>query len=213
MLKFMLTVTLLSSSQAVASDCSVTLYGDSVLNGAYTILPTREVHRLDEPPSDTIQRLRPKYRVDDRTKNGQMAAELAETFVEDERSTRFVVIENGIIDAWRDKPMGEHLRSMAADVREEGRIPILTGLSKYVRYDDPEPGYAMTPEMVSLRDEYHQQIKQMAAEEGFAFADFGLAPFNGASDLKDAVHPDKPYSDRLVERLLATLDTIAPECR
>ena len=45
-----------------------------------------------------------------------------------------------------------------------------------------------------------------------AFADWGSVPFDGPVDVPDGVHPNKTYSDRLIEQLASTLDKLAPEC-
>nr|AER23936.1 hypothetical protein var059 [Variovorax sp. HH01] len=196
----------------VEPDCTVELNGDSVLNGAYTT-PSHELMRLQEPPAATIKRLRPKYTIKDNTLNGQTSAALAQVFYNRQRTSRFIVIENGIIEAWRNESMVQNLRSMAVFARGEGRTPILTGLSRFALHVDPDPGYNMTQTMIDQRDAFDAQIKAMAAQEGIAFAEFGAAPFSGASDLLDTVHPTKAYSDRLVARLVLTLDALAPECK
>lgn len=198
----------------VAKNCTATFYGDSILNGAYTLpAPGRELMRLQEPPAATVKRLRPLWSIDDRTLNGQTTAALITKFYGDPRVSRVVVIENGIIEAWRNEPMVANLRSMANYVRGEGRIPILTGLSRFAVHVDADPGYTMTQAMVNQRDAFDAQIKAMATDERITFADFGAATFSGASDLMDTVHPTKGYSDRLVTQLIAALDVVAPECK
>jgi lysophospholipase L1-like esterase len=180
-----------------AADCSVTLYGDSILYGTYGTTPT---NRLPEPPAAAIKRLRPAYTVVDRSSPGDFVNLRLPTFRRDVIDTRFVVIEHGMNDAGNRFDYAEPLRSMIRGVKALGKTPIVTGLSR------PRSGE------VSTRDAYDRIARDVAAEEGVIFADWGAVAMNDA-DLQDALHPGQDYSHRLAEQLVSALDRAAPECR
>lgn len=180
--------------------CTVEVYGDSIMAGNGTA----------ETPSMTLQRLRPGLQVvADHSAAGTMLAMLYPEFAASPRTARFVVIENGVIDAWRGASVQRILNTYGAmieRVRSEGRVPVLTGFSRQ------SIGGVLKAEDISRRDSYDAAVKNYATELDVAFADWGGVQFGGPSDLLDFVHPNKTYSDRLVEQLALTLDKVAPEC-
>ncbi|WP_232081147.1 SGNH/GDSL hydrolase family protein [Variovorax sp. WDL1] len=180
-----------------AADCSVTLYGDSILYGTYGTTPT---NRLVDPPAAAIKRLRPAYTVVDRTSPGDFVNLRLPTFRREAIETRFVVIEHGMNDAGNRFDYAEPLRSMIRGVKAMGKTPIVTGLSR------PRSGE------VSTRDAYDAIARSVAAEERVIFADWGAVPMTDA-DLQDELHPGQDYSHRLAEQLVSALDRAAPECR
>jgi len=56
--------------------------------------------RLDEPPAATLKRLRPRYAVQDYSRNGETATQRVRTFESERRNGRFVVIAHGINDSF-----------------------------------------------------------------------------------------------------------------
>lgn len=173
--------------------CSVTLYGDSILHGGTV------GGRLFEPPAAALERLRPMYRVVDRSSNGDYVLLRLPSFLADQIDTRFVVIEHGINDGGNGFDYREPLRSMVQRVKALGKTPIVTGLSR-VRGAPP------------FRETYDALARQVAQEEGAIFADWGAAPYSDA-DMADDVHPAQAYSTRLVDKLVRALDAAAPECQ
>jgi len=180
--------------------CTVELYGDSIMAGNGTL----------ETPAMTLQRLRPKMQVvADHAVAGTMLSMLAPDFAASPRSARYVVIENGVIDSWKGVGVPVLLSNygaMIGQIRSEGRVPVLTGFARQAI------GGALTDDSIRRRDTYDALLKSYAAEQGVAFADWGAVRFDGPADLTDFVHPNKTYSDRLVEQLATTLDRVAPEC-
>lgn len=173
--------------------CSVELYGDSILHGGY--LGDR---RLQEPPADALRRLRPRYRVVDRTVNGETASARSVSFASEERVGRIVVIEHGLNDAMQGLPLESALRAMVAKARAEGRQVVLTGLSR-------------TLTGAEVRAQGDAAVRRVARELAVPFADWGSVPVR-ATEMADILHPAQAYSGRLVEHLARVLDTVAPEC-
>jgi hypothetical protein len=172
--------------------CSVELYGDSIMAGNYTA----------ETPALTLKRMRPELTVIDKALAGTRLMVLAMSFMNDPRSSRYIVIENGNIDSWGGTDPAVFratLASMVDYVRAEGRVPVLTGLSNLW------PSPQVKAESIIGRAVFDAVIRELAADKGVLFADWGAARFDGAADVPDGVHPVKPYSDRLVERLAAVI--------
>ncbi|MDM0078253.1 SGNH/GDSL hydrolase family protein [Variovorax sp. J2P1-59] len=180
--------------------CTVELYGDSIMAGNGT----------SETPAMTLQRLRPGLQVvADHAVPGTTLLVQMQGFADSPRTARYVVIENGVIDSWQGYSIDLMLASysvMIEQLRSEGRVPVLTGFSHQ------SVGGTVSADNILRRDAYYGIIKNFAGQMGVAFADWGSVPFNGPSDLLDFVHPNKVYSDRLVEQLASTLDQVAPEC-
>jgi hypothetical protein len=173
--------------------CSVDLYGDSIMHGGYG-----GHSRLDEPPAATLKRLRPRYAVQDYSRNGETATQRARTFESERRTGHFVVIAHGINDSIQRLPLEASLRPMIEIVRREGREVILTGLS---RQSASIPGRASTD----------HAIRRLASEMHVPFADWGAVRYR-PDEMADVLHPAKQYSDRLVQSIVEVLDQLAPEC-
>ena len=182
-----------------ASLCTVEIYGDSImaLNGTA------------ETPVMTLQRIRPNLVFTDHSAQGMRLLDLAPAFPLVSRSAHFVIIENGVIDAWQGANINTTINEYYAiiqRVRDEGRVPVLTGFSRQSR------GGPMGYGDLLRRDFYDSVVQAIAANTGVAFADWGSVPFYGAWDLLDFVHPNKNYSDRLIGRLAMTLDPLTTNC-
>jgi len=178
------------------AECSVTLYGDSIL----------------VPAAAELAKLRPKYRIVDKAVAGTKLASLDRTFANDWRNTRIVIIENGSIDAWHGTPaslLASTLGAMADYLRAEGRVTVITGPSHVAYFS----GSLLPVFGDAGRAMFELEVKKLAADRGIAFADWGSVQFDGAADVPDGIHPRAAYSDRLVLRLAETLDRLAPECR
>ena len=175
--------------------CSVTLEGDSILYGGYGYH-----QRLAEPPAAALRRMRPAYAVIDNSAGGSTAAGRAPEFVKVPVGTRFVVLEHGINDGLfgRVQDLAPALRSMVAHVKAQGATPVITGIAR--------------PAMQApARDAADAAARQVAADTGALFADWGAVPVE-PSEMADVLHPGPAYSARLVERLVDVLDAAAPEC-
>jgi hypothetical protein len=95
---------------------------------------------------------------------------------------------------------------MVDTIRAEGRIPIVAGFAHQ------RPG-SLDLGALARRDEYDGALKTLMVSRGVAFADIGAAAWSpDATDLPDSVHPGAAYAERLAQREIATLDTLAPEC-
>lgn len=184
-------------SRDTSPKCSIVLYGDSILHGGYA-----GSKRLVQPPADRLRYLRPRYKVLDLSVNAETARARSARFTQDaqeRRDARFVVIAHGINDAAQALPLAEAMTGMVRTAQAEGSTVILTGLSRQ-------------PVSVPLRNAYDTVIREVAVRTGAVFADWGAASFD-PSQMADVLHPAQPYADRLVERIVAVLDTHAPECR
>lgn len=172
-----------------ARNCSVTLYGDSVLWGAFN----------ETRPRDRIKALRPAYTVIDRTEGGELATGRAATFNNETRATRFVVFDHGVNDRGHGTlaSMVTALRSMVTYTQAERRTAILTGLP------------VLTGADVNNWAEFRDAVKAVAAETGAAYA--GWDAITG--ETWDGTHPKQEMSDAQTNAIIATLDALAPECK
>ncbi|MET3494758.1 SGNH/GDSL hydrolase family protein [Variovorax boronicumulans] len=193
---FWLALMVRAGAAMAAPDCTVALWGDSILHGAFGASPT---NRIEEPPAVALQRLRPAWSVADFSMPGDSAHKRLPSFVLQPMPTRVVVLQYGINDAGNRYPYEPALRAMVDYVKAAGKTPVVTGLSQVKAGRMP------------LRDDYDAVARRVAKEEGALFADWGAVRFDPA-DMADDVHPLQPYSTRLVERLALALDDIAPEC-
>lgn len=179
---------------AQTANCSVMLFGDSILYGAHN-----GVQRLADPPAAMLQRLRPRYAVMDHSHPGDSAHLHAPRFKRTPLRGRIVVLQFGINDAGQDYPDYERaMRAMVRRVRAQGLVPLITGLS---HVSEGQAG----------RDAYDRSARRVAHSTGTAFADWGAVHFDTA-DMADAVHPGQPYAARLTQQLVRALDRVAPEC-
>ena len=183
-----------------ASLCTVEIYGDSIMVSNWTA----------ETPAKTLQRIRPNLMiVADHSVAGMPLGTLATFFSALSRTGHYVIIENGVIDAWDGRNINTVMyeyQDIVQRVRNEGRIPVLTGFSHQA------PGGILNHVSLQLRDFYDSVIQSIATNTGVPFADWGSVPFYGAWDLIDFVHPNKNYSDRLIGRLAMTLDPLTTNC-
>jgi hypothetical protein len=184
-----------------AGDCSLVLYGDSILNGTYVLAE----HAMRHPrnPVAELKAQRPAWQIDDRTQPGQSLAKLAKGFANDPRSSRVVVIGSGIAEGWSGGSVMSNLPWMLDAVRYEGRTPVLTGYARQV------PNSFITPDKMAGRDHVDTEAKALARESDVEFADLGAA---GPVEIVDDVHPTQTYSLRLTGQLIEALDRVAPEC-
>ena len=179
----------------VQKQCTVELYGDSIMAGNGTA----------ETPAMVLHSLRPELTVIDKAVAGTSLRALSERFYNDPRAGRVIVIENGVIDSWQGHPAEDFtrlLRGMVDYLRAEGRVPVITGFSHQV------PG-VLSPSSLEHRAELNAAAAALAAELGVGFADWSAVRFDGTGDLLDGVHPGRAYSDRLIERLALTIDAAA----
>lgn len=180
--------------------CTVEIYGDSIMASNSTAVT----------PAMRLQQVRPNLLiVADHSVGGMRLGDLAPVFPYQTRSAHYVIIENGVIDAWQ----GRNINSVIVDyydmiqrVRNEGRVPVLTGFSHQAR------GGPLSNVSLQLRDFYDSVIQAIAMNTGVPFADWGSVPFYGAWDLVDFVHPNRDYSDRLIGRLAMMLDIFTTNC-
>ena len=183
-----------------ASLCTVEIYGDSIMVSNWTA----------ETPAKTLQRIRPNLMiVADHSVAGMPLGTLATFFSALSRTAHYVIIENGVIDAWDGRNINTVMyeyQDIVQRVRNEGRIPVLTGFSHQAL--GGELGYLQ----LWRRDFYDSVIQAVARNANVTFADWGSVPFYGAVDLVDFVHPNKGYSDRLIGQIALTLDPLTTNC-
>ena len=185
-----------AGSAAAAPDCTVALWGDSILYGGFGASPA---NRIKEPPAAALKRIRPAWSIADFSMPGDSAHQRLPSFVLQPMPTRVVVLQYGINDAGNGYRYEPALRGMVDYVKAAGKKSIVTGLSQ------------VKVGRLPLRDAYHATARRIAMEEGVVFADWGAPRFSPA-DMADDVHPTQPYSTRLVEQLVVALDEVAPEC-
>jgi len=185
-----------TGSAAAAPDCTVALWGDSILYGGFGASPA---NRIKEPPAAALKRLRPAWSIADLSMPGDSAHRRLPSFVLQPMPARIVVLQYGINDAGNRYPYEPALRAMVDYVKAAGKTPIVTGLSH------------VKAERMPLRGAYDATARRVANEEGAMFADWGAVRFDPA-DMADDVHPLQAYSTRLAERLVLALDEAAPEC-
>ena len=182
-----------------ASLCAVEIYGDSIMafNGTATT------------PAMMLQLIRPNLVITDHSVLGMSLGDLAPAFPYFTRSAHYLIIENGVIDAWAGKSINTVIYeyyTIIQKIRDEGRVPVLTGFSHQAR------GGPLHNVSRQLRDFYDSVTQAIATNTGVPFADWGSVPFFGAWDLIDFVHPNKNYSNRLIGRLAMTLDPLTTNC-
>ncbi|MDQ0069575.1 lysophospholipase L1-like esterase [Variovorax boronicumulans] len=181
---------------AAAPDCTVALWGDSILYGGFG---ASLANRIKEPPAAALKRIRPAWTIADYSSPGDSAHKRLPTFVMQPMPARVVVLQYGINDAGNNYQYEPALRGMVDYVQAARKTSIVTGLSQ------------VKADRMPQRDGYDATARRVAQEEGVLFADWGAARFDPA-DMVDDIHPQQPYSTRLVERLVLALDQIAPEC-
>lgn len=169
-----------TSSQA----CSVVLYGDSIMAGQ------NPAGALAETPVQAIKRMRSGWSIEDRSRSGTSAAQLAALFPNDPRTARVVVLEHGINDLILGMSPVESVRSVVDFAKAEGRAVVVTGLSQQTRID-PTRWQATA-----------DGIAQVAKTAGVIYADWPSVTGNTV----DGTHPDQAFSNDLVSQLVRALD-------
>jgi hypothetical protein len=183
-------------------DCTVVLYGDSIMHGGY--VDGTESKRYPRHLSAELKSQRPAWTVDDRTVSGQSLSKMAKIFNNETRASRFVVLGSGIAEAWSGEDVKRQLTQLVQAVRSEGRTPILTGYSRQV------PNAFMTPDRLAGRDHANADVKALATEMSVPFADFGAVE---PVEIIDLIHPTQAYSLGLTAQVIRVLDEVAPECK
>jgi len=190
--------------------CDITLYGDSILAGVYLddngVGQTWPLHA-----AISINLHRPKYRVVDKSQPGQSLYALTLDIYNQQRDTKFVVVESGVIDSWVAEPIGPRLMGLVQFLQAEGRKVIITGFARQAVKTGKF--FWLTQDQIDFHDEWNEAARYVAQQTGSTFADWGAVAFNGESDIIDAVHPAEAYSLRLADSLIAAMDRAAPECR
>ncbi|WP_225784544.1 SGNH/GDSL hydrolase family protein [Xenophilus sp. Marseille-Q4582] len=180
-----------STPETNPENCTVALWGDSVMYGGYEL-----VKRLSSPPAMTLKTLRPQYTVTDHSQNGASAFYFLPIFLSAEHEEDVVVIQYGINDAGHNFPYETSMRSMIERAQAMKKIVMITGIS--------QGG-------IPNREPYNAIAERLAVEYGVYFADWGSVEFHDG-DVPDGVHPNQEYSTRLIARLTEILDLAKPEC-
>ena len=193
-----------AKAQKKKNHCSLDLYGDSILHGAYVHKEgdREQAGRWTRFPAAEIKTQRPAYTIHDRTLSGQSLAAMTADFKVSDMS-RIVVLGNGIAEGWYGGDVRNTLANLVQVIRKSGGTPIITGYARQL------PNRYMTPKKLAGRDRADNDAREVAELMRVAFVDFGAA---GPIEIVDNVHPSEAYSLRLTERLIKTLDELAPEC-
>ena len=168
-------------------DCSVDLWGDSILHGQNTHGP------LAESPADYIKRVRSAYTVEDKSVNGQginsQAAALTPAAFAD---ARFHVLEWGVNDTAQGyTDVAAAYRRVVASVQAAHKTAVITGID--TAYNNPA---------------IIAQPLEVATDMKVAYA--GWDKVQGGT--ADGLHPDQATSNALAQRIVDSLDVLAPEC-
>jgi len=131
--------------------------------------------------------------------SGDSAYRHVQQFLRFPLSSRIVVLQYGINDAGQGYAYEPALAAMVDHVIAEGRVPLITGLSR------------VREGAVPRRDAYDAIARHVAQSRQVVFADWGAVPFDPA-DMADPVHPGPRYAERLTRQLAQALDRVAPEC-
>lgn len=176
------------------SKCSVDLNGDSIMAGAFS--SNGQTVFLAERPAAILKRMRPAYTVVDRSVPGETAAARSVTFYNQTRSGHFQIFEHGLNDATGNTGFEPALRGMVEYVKAEGRVPLITGLSR-------------TRILVANAAAYNAIAAKVASETITAFADWQTVAYDPL-DMADDYHPAPKYAERLVARLVERLPSPLP---
>lgn len=179
------------------SRCTVDIYADSIVSDNGT----------PERPIAALQEQYPALTFIDHSAPDVLLTDLALRLDDLPRSGRWVVIESGVIDAWRNvKPSRyvQALQDIIERLRAEGREPILTGFSRQVE----TPALHIRKAQLMRRDHYNELTRLVAVDKKVTFVDWNAVRFEGPDDLQDGIHPTRAYSDRLFQRLLSTLKRV-----
>ena len=169
-----------------APNCTVALWGDSVMYGGYEIFK-----RLEVPPASNLQLMLPQYRINDYSFNGASAFHSLVSFLGNPLNEEVIVIEYGINDGNMGLPYEQSLRSMIEYSKAKNKTVVITGVLK-------------NPEL-------NQVAEDLAIEYGVLFADWPSVEYQ-EGDTPDGTHPNQEYSTRLVQRLAEVISLGVPEC-
>lgn len=168
-------------------DCTVDLYGDSVLHGQ------NGAGLLAETPAQFIKRTRPAYTVKDWAVDGagiyqQLPFMLPVTFGD----ARFAVLEWGIADSLAGyTDIATPYRTVIANVQLAHKTPVVTGIVSSFN----KPDIAAQP-------------KAVAKDLSVYYAGWDAV----AITTVDGLHPDQTSSNVLAGKIIEVLDLLAPEC-
>lgn len=193
---------------------SVELNGDSILHG----------HELVVKPAARLAQIRPNLVVYDRTESGLTLNSLftgyekawingpiprlgiQAPFNEIKRTSNIVVISLGGNDAYGNLSIIEferQLRDIINLIRQEGRIPLVTGIVQLTATD-----IGFDQDTVDRSIEFNRVIEKVTLELNVLNANWDTVEYNGLIDTIDGIHRTQEASDRLVVRLAETLDQI-----
>jgi len=176
------------TTPSAPQNCIVDLYGDSIAAGANMF------GYLNPVPAKGLERLRPKLKVVDHAVSGQTAAQAAVPFVQEQRTGAVVVIEHGTNDMTLGLDPVPPIKAMVATARSEGRVVIVTGLSRR-----GHPTFEATA----------RAIEKAAVESGAMYADWPSLQ----GQTVDGTHPNQQFSNALVARLVEVIDQALPGCK
>lgn len=97
----------------------------------------------------------------------------------------------------------DYLQTMTEFVSQAkamGKVVVLTGSPKLA---DPLPNYGIAG-LISVA-EYETATEVVAKQQGVAYIDLRVVPFNNPTDTLDGVHPTREYSDRLSAYIVSQL--------
>jgi hypothetical protein len=173
-------------ASAPARDCTVDFRGDSILHGENThgVLP--------ETLAQHLERISPLYTVNDLAINGSAINDTVPLLPPAVFHSRFQVLEWGVNDpAHGYTDIKAAYRTVVANVRQAGKVPVITGIDS-----------SFTNSSIAT------QAKEVALELKVAYA--------GWDDIKgttiDGLHPDQVTANVLTQKIVDTLNDLAPEC-
>jgi hypothetical protein len=167
-----------------AGDCSIGLYGDSILVNSNALVP--------RPIPTLLAADRNHWDVHDHAVAGSTATGNAGSFPSPQE--RFVVIEWGLNDFLDGYPdVTAPYAQMVALTQGAGKTPVLTGIVNTQPNDWP----------IAF------EVSNFAATHKLAYADWPSV--SGQS--VDGVHPDEAMSQALAAKLENVIDSLAPECK
>ena len=193
---------------------SVELNGDSVMYG----------QGLDVRPSAYLQELLPELNIQDKSQVGLALDSLVKgystpwlngpvprlgvqfAFNSIERTADIVVISLGGNDAYSDlSPVvfEEQLRGVIQRVKDEGRIPVLTGI---VQLTPSAMGFDYLT--VNRAIELNSITQKIAQDMNVVNANWDSVEYKGLIDTIDGIHRSQPASNLLVQRLAETIKSI-----
>jgi hypothetical protein len=109
-----------------------------------------------------------------------------------------VSFELGLVDAINSYPLDQNARGVIQRGIALNATVVLTGIGQ-------------TEESIPKTDDYDARLAEIAKEERAMFADIRSIQIHHG-DTVDRVHPTQPLSNLFVGKLVATLDSAAPEC-